>query len=105
MNLRYGKGLYFSSISSKSHSYNPLSEKVHSGKTVRSMLMCKVVAGNAHNTKLERLEQHHVDGYIASGYDSIIGLTTKDDGKLNYDEIVVYDKHAALPSYLVVYEM
>ena len=38
-------------------------------------------------------------------YDSVIGLTVADGGALNYEESVVYDEAAAIPSYLIVYKM
>ena len=49
---------------------------------------------------------------LAKGYDSIIGepsrtspCPSKESGALNYDELVVYRKEAAIPSYLIVYSL
>jgi hypothetical protein len=38
-------------------------------------------------------------------YDSVLGLATADGGRLRYEEIVLYDERAAIPSYLIVYEV
>ena len=49
---------------------------------------------------------------LAMGFDSIIGEPTqgspcpsRESGALNYDELVVYKKEAAIPSYLIVYSL
>jgi hypothetical protein len=38
-------------------------------------------------------------------YDSVLGLTEADGGRLNYEDNVLYDERAAIPSYLIVYEV
>ncbi len=53
---------------------------------------------------------------LGQSYDSLVGQPAStgtggsstplsESGELNYDELVVYDEHAALPSYLVVYSL
>jgi hypothetical protein len=108
--LRYGRGLYFSKTSSKSHSYGGQSQRERHGEVLRCMFLCKVALGRALRTAEDRLEDDRVDDLLrARGrggeYDSVVGLTTAEGGKLNYEESVVYSEEAALPSYLVVYKM
>ena len=38
-------------------------------------------------------------------FGSIRGLTATDGGALNYDELVVYRRDAAVPSYLIAYQL
>eukprot|EP01037_Dinobryon_pediforme_P020022 gene20022-20552_t len=62
MQLRYGRGLYFSATSSKSHDYNESSEKTlrtgdNKGRLFkwRSMFLCSVTIGKPFTTQLGRL--------------------------------------------------
>jgi hypothetical protein len=51
-------------------------------------------------------EQQVAESLKPNGYhDSVQGLTIEKGGGLNYDELVVYRNDAAVPSYLVVYQM
>lgn len=104
--LRYGRGLYFSRTASKSNDYAGGSERPLSHGRHRVMFLCKVCVGRTHRTTLARLDQATVDQLIGSGQaDSVTGLTTADGGALNYEENVVYNESAAIPSYLVVYKL
>jgi len=109
--LRYGRGLYFSKTSSKSDDYGSESERTdRTGARVRCMFMCLVALGRELRTPAERLEEHQVSAQLkARGYggthDSVLGLTVAEGGALNYEENVVYDQRAAIPSYLVVYKL
>ena len=108
--LRYGRGLYFSKTSSKSHSYGGESQRERRGENFRCMFLCKVALGSALHTPEDRIDDARIDGLLrarARGgeYDSVVGLTTAEGGKLNYEESVVYNEEAALPSYLIVYKM
>jgi hypothetical protein len=96
--LRYGEGLYFSSISGKSNDYASGSEKVERGRRYRAMLLCNVVVGRAFET-FEGI----LDGALPPpGYDSVVG---KVGPNLNYDEVVVYRSEAAIPAFLITYSM
>ncbi|CAM9324087.1 unnamed protein product, partial [Choristocarpus tenellus] len=68
--LRYGKGLYFSSVSGKSNDYAVGSSKVADGKTYRCMFMCTVVSGKAYKTKSGSLPDTECP---PQGYDSVVG--------------------------------
>jgi hypothetical protein len=96
--LRFGKGLYFSSVSGKSHDYAGESEKVERGRKYRAMLLCNVVVGRAFKTKEGVLEPP----FPRPGYDSTIGEVGPN---LNYDEVVVYKEEAAIPAYLITYSL
>ena len=98
MNLRYGEGLYFSPVSSKSHDYNTGSERVYAGgRKWRAMFLCNVVAGRSFVTK-----EGFLDPALCPprGYDSVVGEVGV---ALNYPEVVVYDEVRAIPSFLIVY--
>lgn len=96
--LRFGPGFYFSKTSSKSDDYAKASERVAGGKTFRCMFLCKVSMGRVFRTKKDMMA---LTG-PPSGYDSVSGEVGED---LNYDELVVYDNRAALPSYLIIYRV
>eukprot|EP00322_Chrysochromulina_rotalis_P018346 CAMPEP_0115845830 /NCGR_PEP_ID=MMETSP0287-20121206/9555_1 /TAXON_ID=412157 /ORGANISM="Chrysochromulina rotalis, Strain UIO044" /LENGTH=392 /DNA_ID=CAMNT_0003299617 /DNA_START=27 /DNA_END=1205 /DNA_ORIENTATION=- len=104
--LRYGRGLYFSRTASKSNDYARMSERKLPHGRYRAMFLCKVCVGQTHLTKQDRLDQSTIDQLLSSGQaDSVTGLTTADGGALNFEENVVYDEHAAIPSYLIVYTL
>jgi hypothetical protein len=98
--LRYGPGLYFSSVSGKSNDYSKSSEKVvfdgWKNSRWRSMFLCKVALGNSFVTEEGRLPG------LPAGYDSVKGEVGK---VLNYDEAVVYDEVQAIPSFLIIYSL
>jgi len=93
---RFGRGIYFTATSSKSHGYNVNSEKTLHGVGHRTMFVAQVTLGKgmkyiADQTQLIAPPQ---------GYHSVLGEV---GGALNYDECVVYNNDAALPGYLIVY--
>eukprot|EP00752_Nemacystus_decipiens_P006890 g6189.t1 len=99
VNLRYGEGLYFSSVSGKANDYAEPSQKAGPrGKKWRCMFICNVAVGRAYCTKELLLPPENCP---PSGYDSVVGEVSP--GGLNYDEVVVYNEDAALPSNLIVY--
>jgi len=121
MALRYGRGLYFSATSGKSHDYAGGSKRARpdgSGRAVSwfVMLLCSVAVGRPYETARGHIPEEEVlrlvrgeqggsggDGNGDSGaFGSVSGLVGPD---LNYDETVVYDEAAALPSFLVAYTM
>ena len=63
------------------------------------MFVAKVAAGRALVTTEEELDLP--DARAPPGYDSVVGEPAP--GRLNYDELVVYDESAALPAHLIVY--
>jgi len=104
--LRYGRGLYFSRTASKSNDYAFETERRLPHGRHRVLFLCKVCVGRQHRTKEASLEQAEVDQLLGSGQaDSVTGLTKADGGALNYEENVVYDESAAIPSYLIVYKL
>jgi hypothetical protein len=96
--LRYGEGLYFSSVSGKSHDYAGGSEKKERGRKYRAILLCNVVVGRAFLTT----EGSLVGPFPRPGYDSTVGEVGPN---LNYDEVVVYQNEAAIPAYLITYSL
>jgi len=108
--LRYGRGLYFSRTASKSHTYGAESERTRAGRKYRVMFLCKVALGHTLRTPSDRLDERQIDGEIVARahggrFDSVVGLTAADGGELNYEENVLYDEAAAIPSYLIVYQL
>ena len=108
--LRYGRGLYFSKTSSKSNDYGGDTERLRGGQRLRVMFLCKVALGSPLREQRDRLDEQDVDRCIAArrkggAYDSVVGLTVADGGALNYEENVVYSEAAAVPSYLIVYQL
>lgn len=109
--LRFGQGLYFTSNSSKSNDYNGESERrFRSPRAQRVMFLCKVHTGRAFKCTAPSLTQNQVDNLLSQGYESVIGEASSTvyegtQGALNSDELVVYNNAAAIPSYLIVYEV
>eukprot|EP00903_Cladosiphon_okamuranus_P011897 g11174.t1 len=99
VNLRYGKGLYFSSVSGKANDYATGSTKEGPrGKKWRCMFICNVAVGRAYRTQATGLLPENCP---PPGYDSVVGEVSPYG--LNYDEVVVYHEDAALPCNLIVY--
>ncbi|CAM9544820.1 unnamed protein product [Ectocarpus sp. 4 AP-2014] len=96
---RYGRGLYFSSVSGKSNDYADGSEQRRNGTRYRTMFLCNVAVGNAKVTEAVDLPDDQCPG---KGFDSVVG---NKGANLNFDETVVYDDAAAIPSYMIVYRM
>ena len=87
---RFGRGLYFSSCSSKSDDYCRGSSNVY------AMFVAHVVVG-----KGQKL--YHDDTTLLrapNGCDSVLGEV---GGSLNYDEVITYDDASALPLYVILY--
>mmetsp|Transcript_14240 Transcript_14240/g.19845 ORF Transcript_14240/g.19845 Transcript_14240/m.19845 type:complete len:409 (-) Transcript_14240:21-1247(-) len=93
---RFGEGIYLTSTSSKSDDYNN-GTSTGLGSGTKAMFVCRVVVG-----KGKKLTQSDSTLNAApTGYDSVLGET---GGELNYDEVVVYDEDAVVPSYLIIYQ-
>ncbi len=89
---RFGHGFYLAPNSSKCHDYTQGSH------SFRAMLVFDVCPGNkyalkSNNEKLKGPPQ---------GFDSVHGQTGV---HLNYEELVVYNPDAALPRYIIVYQL
>ena len=70
------------------------------------MFMCKVAAGFAYLDKDGNIPSIDIQTKVHDGgFDSVVGLVTREGGALNHDEIVVYRNEAAIPSYLIVYKI
>jgi len=65
------------------------------------MFLCKVVPGNVFNAKEESMSTKD----IPWGYHSVEARPISQGGPLNHDELVIYRNDAAIPSYLIVYEV
>ena len=96
LRLRYGPGLYFSPISSKSHDYTN-TRSHHDGFKMRSIFLCKVIPGRRFVTKEGFME---AEDCPPIGYHSIHGIPGKE---LNYEELVVYDEAQAIPTHVIFY--
>ncbi|CAM9324420.1 unnamed protein product, partial [Hapterophycus canaliculatus] len=98
--LRYGEGLYFSSVSGKANDYARSSEKNDSsGTRLRCIFVVNVAAGKTYNTTEGNLEP---DMCPPDGYDSVVGEV---GAELNHDELVVYKNEAACPTHMIVYAL
>lgn len=104
MGLRFGDGIYLAPESSKSHSYNQGSQRDLSHGRYRVMFLCKVAAGERPFETQEAGLHHRAVCEIIEGerHTCIVG---KVGPNLNYEEIVVYNNAAAIPSYLIVYQI
>lgn len=91
---RFGKGIYTSSTSSKSHDYSQNDCK----SSLKAMLLNKVVVGKG----CKMIQDFTTLTGPPPGYDSVLA---EKGGTLNYDELVVYRNDAIRPSYLVMYEL
>jgi hypothetical protein len=106
--LRFGRGLYFSSTSGKSHDYGEASERRRpdgSGceRSWYVMFLCHVAVGRTHTTTAGGLEQAEIDALVyLGGVDSVTGEVGPN---LNFDEVVTYDEASAVPSFLIAYTM
>ncbi|KAJ3446605.1 c2h2-like zinc finger protein [Anaeramoeba flamelloides] len=91
---RFGLGLYFSSVSGKSHDYTTIvpPAKYH------TILVCYCLCGNSYSLKLTSTKLIKPP----QGYHSIVGDVGQD---LNYDEIVLYQNDSVLPFYIVQYNV
>jgi hypothetical protein len=99
---RYTPGLYFSRTSSKSNDYAAGSNR----DGVRAMFLCRVLVGNSLRTPESELDEADLELAFGTGsYDSVEGLSTSQGGLLNHPETVVFRAEAAIPSYLVVYQL
>jgi len=107
---RYGDGMYFSATSSKANDYAADSERQIGEQNVRVMLLCRVACGNTYVATKDAMSADEVKK--ASGlypskfggpYDSLRAETTENGGALNYDEEVIFNDAAAIPSYAIVY--
>ncbi|KAG8851992.1 hypothetical protein FRB96_009008 [Tulasnella sp. 330] len=91
--MRFGRGLYTTSVSSKADDYNV----TQTNSSYKAMLVAKVVLGRGYslsktNKQLSRPPR---------GYHSVLGTV---GGDLRYDEQVVYRDDAIHPAYLLLYQ-
>eukprot|EP00005_Dracoamoeba_jomungandri_P009850 CAMPEP_0174275268 /NCGR_PEP_ID=MMETSP0439-20130205/59730_1 /TAXON_ID=0 /ORGANISM="Stereomyxa ramosa, Strain Chinc5" /LENGTH=646 /DNA_ID=CAMNT_0015367353 /DNA_START=988 /DNA_END=2928 /DNA_ORIENTATION=- len=91
--LRFGKGIYLTSTSSKSDDY---AKTLNPQLNTRVLLLCSAIVGRG--KKL--LDGDKTLTSAPEGYDSVLGEVGKE---LNYDETVLYSPHAVMPSFLIVY--
>ncbi|CAE8641545.1 unnamed protein product [Polarella glacialis] len=104
--LRYGVGHYFSRTSSKSNDYAGASERQSAGQRTRLMFLCKVAPGPSFEAKeISMSDDDLAEQVHGRGYTSVEAKNTAEGGPLNHDELVIYQNEAAIPSYLIVYEL
>jgi len=120
---RFGHGIYSTATSSKSADY-----PIESSPAQRVIFVVNVVAGEACLREESFTEEDKGRTSVPEGYDSIVGnvegtaaaenemeidgfVDVRIDrsnqpvnGPLNYDELVVFNEDAILPTYLVVYD-
>ncbi|KAG8851994.1 hypothetical protein FRB96_009010 [Tulasnella sp. 330] len=92
--MRFGRGLYTTSVSSKADDYNVSQNNTE----YKAMLVAKVVLGRSYT--LYKNAKSLTDP--PPGYQSIAGEVGED---LTYDEQVVYHDEAIRPAYLIIYEV
>ena len=88
---RFGMGMYLAPNSSKCHDYT---QGCHGH---RALLLCDVAPGRKYMVKQDEMKFKRPP----QGYDSVYGQS---GGSLNYDEIVLYNKDAILPKYVIMYQ-
>ncbi|XP_059482674.1 poly [ADP-ribose] polymerase tankyrase-like [Neocloeon triangulifer] len=103
----FGKGIYFSNLSSKSTQYTleggtaPCQphNAVYCTTCVRKMLICRVALGKSYvaTSAMNGIDQ------APRGYHSVTAKPTS--GVLNFPEYIVYDNDQAYPGYLVEYKI
>ncbi|KAG9036312.1 hypothetical protein FRB95_009234, partial [Tulasnella sp. JGI-2019a] len=98
--MRFGRGIYTTSVSSKADDYN-ISQKPSSSRH-KAVLMARVVLGLGYPLYTDTTTLTGAPG----GYNSVIGKV----GMLvgvgpNHDEQVVYRDDAIRPAYIVVYQL
>ena len=88
---RFGKGMYLAPNSSKCHDYT------QGCNGYRALILCDVAPGRKYIVKRDQTS------FTAppQGFDSVYG---QHGGNLNYDEIVLYNKDAILPKYVIMYQ-
>ncbi|KAG8924075.1 hypothetical protein FRC01_011967, partial [Tulasnella sp. 417] len=91
--LRFGHGIYTTSVSSKADDYTD--NLTYSQNRV--LIVAKALLGRA--AVIHRTTQTLMDP--PAGFDSVLGGVGVD---LNYDEQVLYRDDAIRPAYLIVYE-
>jgi len=88
---RFGAGIYTSATSSKANDYSTSTTSSNNAMLLNDVVMGKGIKLERTDTSLTKPPQ---------GYDSVIG---EPGGDLNYDEAVVYDQDAIVPSFLIIY--
>ncbi len=92
---RFGRGIYLAPNSSKSNDY-ATSKRYY--VNYKAQLLCLVACGNKHILFNDDRSLHAPP----ANYHSVYGKASN-NGKLNYDELVVYDEAAINPQFIVVY--
>eukprot|EP00904_Undaria_pinnatifida_P004314 jgi/Undpi1/13884/HiC_scaffold_9.g03535.m1 len=96
--LQYGKGVYFSGSSGKANDFAASTKKrAGNNKMVRRMLVADVVVGTAFRTFRSRLPEEWCPPL---GYNSVVAEVGP---CVNYDQLVVYNEAAALPTHIIEY--
>lgn len=95
----FGDGNYFAAHSSKSDCYTKPDKE-----GVRTMFLFRVNLGNFNVANTQRHGLKHAGECEQVGfYDSIVALTKKEGGKVDYPEAVVFDRGMAVPQYKITY--
>eukprot|EP01095_Lingulamoeba_sp_RSL-Kostka_P016320 TRINITY_DN7945_c5_g1_i1.p1 TRINITY_DN7945_c5_g1~~TRINITY_DN7945_c5_g1_i1.p1 ORF type:complete len:525 (+),score=159.93 TRINITY_DN7945_c5_g1_i1:161-1735(+) len=100
---RWGRGLYYTSTSSKSHFYAEKSEKIDNKKRkTRVMFLTYVVIGRGNKLLNDDNDMKNAGNDSKGKFHSVLGEVAS-GGVLNYDECVVYTSDAAMTAYLITY--
>ncbi|CAG8810695.1 3536_t:CDS:1, partial [Cetraspora pellucida] len=97
----FGKGIYFSSTSSKCDNFSILL-KNSDGINYKVMILNSVALGRIYKPT----ENDFTLTSPPPGYDSVCGdpNTVKNLNDLKFDEIIVYKEEASIPQFLIVYQ-
>ncbi|CAM9505830.1 unnamed protein product [Ectocarpus sp. 4 AP-2014] len=94
----YGEGIALTSVSSEANDYaSGSAKKIGIASELRCMFVASVAVGRAFKTESTRFPANQ---YPPPGYQSVVGEVGQG---LNFDEFVVYNEEAALPTHLIVY--
>ncbi|CAG8590004.1 8407_t:CDS:2 [Dentiscutata erythropus] len=98
----FGKGIYFSTTSSKCDNFNANLLEKYNGVNYKVMLLNNVVLGRIYKP----LENGFSLTSPPPGYDSVCGdpNIVKNLKDLKHDEIIVYKEEASIPQFLIVYQ-
>ncbi|CAG8592828.1 16913_t:CDS:2 [Racocetra persica] len=98
----FGKGIYFSSISSKCDNFSINFLKKCDGINYKMMLLNSVALGRIYKP----IKNDFTFTSPPPGYDSVCGdpNTVKNLKDLKFDEIIVYKEEASIPHFLIVYQ-
>ena len=97
-NPRFGRGLYFAEYSSKSDDY---AKVVRNTNGFKAILVCDILPGKCYKVYENGKNSGKRITDKPQGYDSVLGEL---GSTTSIPELVVYNPHAVLPRYIVIYK-